>query len=188
MPRAGLTTDSVVAAAAELADDVGLNRLTLAALADRLGVRLPSLYKHIDGMPALQRALSVRAKTELAQLLAKATAGKSKGAALMALASAYREWAHRYPGKYAASLTSPAVDDPDDQAASASAVEAVFDALNGYGLDETAMIDAVRTLRALVHGYVMLEQSGGFGLDRPVDASLGWALIGLDQAMTEAAP
>ncbi len=48
MPRAGLNTDRVVTEGAELADEVGLTKLTLAALATRLGVRQPSLFKHAD--------------------------------------------------------------------------------------------------------------------------------------------
>jgi AcrR family transcriptional regulator len=183
MPRAGLTTDKVVVSAADLADEVGLDRLTLAALADRLGVRLPSLYKHIDGMPALQRELSIRAKNELAMVLTKATAGKAARDALLALADAYRRWAHEYPGRYAASITAPATGDEADQAASAAATEAVYDALSGYRLGEADRVDAVRTLRALIHGYLGIELAGGFGLDRPVDESLGWALDALDAAM-----
>ncbi|HJY03666.1 MAG TPA: TetR family transcriptional regulator, partial [Streptosporangiaceae bacterium] len=50
MPRAGLTEARVVDEAEQMADEVGLSGLTLAALADRLGVRYPSLYKHVDGM------------------------------------------------------------------------------------------------------------------------------------------
>jgi len=65
MPRAGLTGDRVVEEAAQMADDVGLGQLTLAALAERLGVRQPSLYKHIDSMAGLQRSISGRAKVEL---------------------------------------------------------------------------------------------------------------------------
>ena len=49
VPRAGLTEARVVDEAERIADEVGLARLTLAAIADRLGVRQPSLYKHIDG-------------------------------------------------------------------------------------------------------------------------------------------
>ena len=56
MPRAGLNTDRVVAAAAELADEVGLDQLTLAALAARLGVRQPSLYKHVASIERRVRA------------------------------------------------------------------------------------------------------------------------------------
>jgi AcrR family transcriptional regulator len=185
MPRAGLSPERVIDEAADLADEVGLDRMTLAALADRLGVRLPSLYKHIAGMPALQRALSIRAKLELASLLAKATAGRATGQALLALASAYRGWAHDHPGRYAASLGAPARDDAEDLAASAAATEAVFDALAGYDLDHDAMVDAVRTLRAIIAGYLAIDQAGGFGLDRSVDASLQWALQAMDSAMSQ---
>ena len=73
MPRAGLTERRVVDEAERIADEVGLSRLTLAALAERLGIRQPSLYKHVDGMDGLQRSLAVRAKTELADILTRAT-------------------------------------------------------------------------------------------------------------------
>ena len=66
MARAGLSEDRVVEEAERMADEVGLQRLTLAALAESLGVRQPSLYKHIDGLPALHRSIAVRARVELA--------------------------------------------------------------------------------------------------------------------------
>ncbi|GAB3952288.1 hypothetical protein GCM10027614_55720 [Micromonospora vulcania] len=49
MPRVGLNQQTVVREAARLADEVGYQQLTLAALAGRLGVALPSLYKHVRG-------------------------------------------------------------------------------------------------------------------------------------------
>ncbi len=58
MPRAGLTTLRVVQEAEEVADEVGLANLTLAAIAPRLGVRIPSLYKHVGGMDDLQRLVA----------------------------------------------------------------------------------------------------------------------------------
>jgi AcrR family transcriptional regulator len=184
MPRAGLSHDRVVRAAAVLADEVGLDGLTLAELAHRLGVRQPSLYKHVAGLPSVRRAIAIEAKRELASVLTTATAGRARGDALRALASAYREWAVARPGGYAASQVAPLADDAEDVAASEEATTAVFDALRGYALDEDTMVDAVRTLRAVVHGYVALHQAGGFGLDRPVDASMDWALDALDTAMT----
>ena len=63
--------------AEQMADEVGLSHLTLAALADRLGVRYPSLYKHVDGMDGLQRGIAIRTKNELAAILARATVGMS---------------------------------------------------------------------------------------------------------------
>ena len=69
MPRAGLSAERVVDEAERLADEVGLAQLSLAALAARLGVQPPSLYKHIAGQDALQRTIEARAKAELAEVM-----------------------------------------------------------------------------------------------------------------------
>ena len=47
MPRVGLNTSEVVASGAELADEAGIGSVSLAALAGRLGVKPPALYKHV---------------------------------------------------------------------------------------------------------------------------------------------
>src|SRR3978361_529865 len=75
VPRAGLTEARVVEEAEVLADEGG--PVTLVELARRLGVQVPSLYKHVAGADDLQRLVSLRAKNELADLLARATAGKA---------------------------------------------------------------------------------------------------------------
>ena len=59
MPRAGLSTARVVAEAAALSDEIGYDKLTLTLLAERLGVAVPSLYKHIDGLEALRVAVDL---------------------------------------------------------------------------------------------------------------------------------
>ena len=56
-------------------------------------------------------------------------------------------------------------------AASAGAVQIVFDALAGYGLTGDDAIDATRAFRAALHGFVSLEAAGGFGLPQDVDRS-----------------
>ncbi|MEU8191100.1 TetR family transcriptional regulator [Micromonospora carbonacea] len=82
MPRAGLNRQVVVREAARLADEVGLDRLTLAALANRLGVALPSLYKHVRGADELNQKLAALATAELADALTAAAAGRAGGDAL----------------------------------------------------------------------------------------------------------
>jgi hypothetical protein len=61
--------------------------------------------------------------------------------------------------------------DVEDEAASAAAVKVVLDVLSGYHLDGDAAIDATRTLRSALHGFVSLETSGGFGLPVNIDHS-----------------
>ena len=162
MPRAGLSEDRVVEEATHLADEGGA--VTLVEVARRLGVQVPSLYKHVDGADALQALVAARAKRELADTLARATVGKSGPSAVDALARAYRTWADAHPGSYASTLRAPSVDNAAEVAASDKAVGVLFDALAGFGLHGDDAIDATRYCRAVLHGFVALEAANGFGL------------------------
>lgn len=171
MPRAGLTPGGVVVEAEKLSDEVGIDKLSLAALADRLGVRQPSLYKHVDGLPALRRTIAVRAKVELGEVLARASVGKAGDDAIRSLAASYRTWAHEHPGRYHASVRAADPSDPEDQAATAAAVAVVLDVLAGYDLAGADAVHAARALRSAMHGFVSLEAAGGFGLPESLDES-----------------
>jgi AcrR family transcriptional regulator len=162
VPRAGLNEQRVVEEAEQLADEGGA--VTLAALAARLGVQVPSLYKHVAGADALHQLVATRAKNELADVLGRASVGRSAGDAVDALAEAYRDWATTHPGRYATTLRAPQWDDDDEVAASARAVQVIFDALAGYGLAGEDAVDATRILRSTLHGFVTLDAAGGFGL------------------------
>jgi AcrR family transcriptional regulator len=173
VPRAGLTPERVVTAAETLTDEVGVDDLTLAALADRLGVRQPSLYKHVDGLPALKRTIALRAKRELGEVLARAGVGKARDDAIRSLAAAYRTWAGQHPGRYHASVRAADISDPEDEAATAAAVGVVLDVLAGYGFTGADAVHAARALRSAMHGFVSLEAAGGFGLPESLDDSYG---------------
>ncbi len=170
--------------AERIADEVGLSRLTLAALAERLGVRQPSLYKHVDGMAALQRSLAVRAKNELAYVLARAAVGREQDDAIASISRAYRAWALEHPGRYAAVQRAPIPGDADDEAASRAAVQVVADVLAGYQLGEDDAVDAIRALRSTLHGFVTLEMGGAFGLPVDVDRSFERLVRGLITALS----
>ena len=184
MARAGLTEILVIEEAERLADEVGLPQMTLAALAGRLGVRQPSLYKHIEGMDGLVRSISVRAKNELAYVLARAAVGRERADALTAIANAYRGWALKHPGRYAAAQSAPAPGDTEDQAASLAVVQVATDILAGYKLGDDDAIDATRALRSALHGFITLESSGGFGLPVDIDRSFERLVNGIATAFS----
>lgn len=183
MPRAGLSRASLVTVAGDIADEAGWDRLTLAAVAERVGVRLPSLYKHIDSLDGLRRDVAVAAVGSLAGALSAAAVGKAGGDALRAVAVAYRDFARRHPGRYAATVRAPAPGDAVHAAAADDALRVIFAVLAGYGLTGPAAVDAARALRAALHGFVALETGGGFGLPRGIDRSFKGLVAGLDAAL-----
>jgi AcrR family transcriptional regulator len=169
--RRGLTPAAVADTAARLADRDGLDALTLGAVAGELGVRTPSLYNHVDGLPGLRRALALRGVEELGEAIRDAAVGRSGDAAVVALAEAYRAFARRRPGLYAALQRAPGPGDADVAAAAARLLEPVFAVLRGDGIEGDDAIHAARALRSAMHGFVDIERMGGFGIDLDLDES-----------------
>lgn len=180
MPRAGLTRSRIVAEAAVVADETGLDRLTLAAVAKRCGVSLPGLYKHIDSLDAVKRDLAVQAVRDLTGAMAMAAAGLSGRDALHAVATAYRDFGRAHPGAAAAGIRAPAPDDTEHQAAGLAAVTLLASVLKGYGIRDADTVDAIRSIRAVLHGFTALEAAGGFGLPQSVDGTFVRLIDGLD--------
>jgi AcrR family transcriptional regulator len=173
--RLGVTASDVVAAAITIADRDGLDALTLAGVAAAVGVRTPSLYAHVDGIAGLRRALAAEGAHGLAAAAraARAAAPGDPVAALAALSRAYRDYAHRHPGLYAAMQRDAPDPGADPELASAlyEPVAEVAAVLDGLGVTGDDAIHAIRAWRAALHGFVTLERSRGFGLPQSVDES-----------------
>jgi AcrR family transcriptional regulator len=163
--------DAVVAAAAEIADAEGLEAVTLAAVAARLGIRSPSLYNHVDGLPGLQRMLTLRAVGELGAAIRDAAVGRSGEEAVRAVATAFRDHARAHPGLYAATVRAPAPDGSDAAPLAEAAVQVLVQVVAAWGIEGDEAIHQVRVLRSALHGFVSLEQGGGFGLPLDLDRS-----------------
>jgi AcrR family transcriptional regulator len=181
MPRVGLDTTAVVGAAARLADDHGLGQLTLARLAGELGVGAPSLYAHVGGLEDLRTRIATRAARELTAAIRSAAAGRSGRDALIAMAATYRAYARSHPGSYASIQRAPPPQgDPEHEKAAADLVDTVVAVLSGYGLEGDDAIHGARIVRAVLHGFVTLEQEGGFAMDISRDESYRRLLAMLD--------
>ena len=173
-PRVGLDRAAVVEAAASLADEEGLEGVTLAELASRLGVRTPSLYNHVAGLEGLRRELALLGTRELARRLGRAAVGKTTDDAAFAIAQAYRDFVKERPGLYAATVRSYRIsypEDPELAAAEGEAMETVLAVLASYGLTSEEAVHAARGLRSVAHGFATLEVAGGFGLPLDLDES-----------------
>lgn len=170
--KVGLDRRRVLDAAAALADAQGVESVTLARVASALGVASPSLYSHVDGLPALRRALALEASTRLGDAMRAALADAEGVAALRATAHAYRGFAKAHPGLYATLHTTPGqAEDPEVYAAFAALLPDLASVLAGMGVADEDAVPLIRTLRSALHGFVSLEASGGFGLPQDLDAS-----------------
>src|SRR6478609_8426716 len=100
--RQGLDAETVLQAAIELADQQGIEQLSLAALASKLTIKTPSLYNHIKGLPDLRKQLSKRGLLLVKEAMIEAVIGKAEDEALLAAGVAYVDFARKQPGLYEA--------------------------------------------------------------------------------------
>jgi AcrR family transcriptional regulator len=170
--KLGLSVADVVAAAMEIADAEGLDAVSLASVAERLGVRSPSLYTHVDGLPGLRRRLALDASQRMAVEFQAAAADRAGAEALRELAYAYRRFARLHPGLYQAAQRAVRPGEDDElYDALAAAVAPVFRVLSGMGIGDDDRVHLARAFRSALHGFVVLEQGGGFGMPESVDES-----------------
>jgi AcrR family transcriptional regulator len=171
--RIKLTRSTIVATAAEIADLVGPSNVTLSAVADRLGVRKPSLYNHINGLPELKAQLAVWGTNQLKAKISEAAIGKSRQEAIFAIATTYRSFAHQRPGLYRAILSSPDRDNLELKAAIQGMMAIIRTVMEPYHLADST--HAVRCLRSLMHGFVSLEAEGWFAA--PADKEISYQYL-----------
>lgn len=171
-PKIGLEISFIIKAAGELADQYGVQEVTLANLAKKLGIRPPSLYNHFDGLTELRKKLAIYGIDKLYDVMADAAIGVSGTEAVLAVSQAYVNFARKHPGIYEATLLAPDPEDVDVQQAGEKIVDLSVHVLQAYHLEGERTLHAVRGLRSILHGFSALEQKGGFKMSLDLNESL----------------
>jgi AcrR family transcriptional regulator len=193
-PRKRLDRAQVLEIARELSNEGGVDFLSITRLADKLGIRPPSVYAHFAGLTELRRELALRGFQLLTQRLSEAAVGLAGVDALMALGTAYLAFIRSEPGLYSATVPSPDVADVELRSAANATLAVIYRVLSGFGLTRHGQIHALRGIRSIVHGFGMLEAHGAFRTEVPRDSSFEQVLrtfvsaIGPQSAQGKAKP
>ena len=143
----------VVDAALQLADESGLEAVTMHAVAQRLGVTAMALYRHVDGKQALLDGLVERLLTGYPL----APADVPWPDRLTAMAEGIRSTAKQHPAVFPLLLTRPAVTP-----AARTVRDYVQAALREAGLSADDAARAERLISTTVLGFAASEAAGRF--------------------------
>jgi AcrR family transcriptional regulator len=172
MPRAGLTRNKIIEAAAKLSDEEGFDNLTLAAIARLFDVRLPSLYGHVASVHELKTGVALLALHRLAERTEEAVAGRAGKDALTALVDTHRDFAQQHPGLFHASRY-PLDGESAAESGGARLARVNHAMLRGYDLGDEDRVHATRLIGSFVLGFSLLELAGSFNHSAP-DPELSW--------------
>jgi AcrR family transcriptional regulator len=169
------SNDAIVRAARDILEADGLAAVTMRRVAEAVGVKGPSLYKHVPDREALLRTVANGIVEELSHVMARAEATDDARADLAAVAMTFREFVLGNPNGYGllfTELPSGATPDPSVLAALGEPIVRAVARLSG----ESVALEGARTFIAWAHGFVMLESAGGFRLDGDLDAAYAFGV------------
>jgi AcrR family transcriptional regulator len=155
----------IMASARALLEQTGPETVTMRAIADRLGIRAPSLYKHFRDKADLEVALIAQGFEEQAAAFESALADGRPP--VTALARAYRDWARDHPHLYRLMTDRPLPRERLPVGVEARAAAPIVRALGGN-------VDLARSAWAFAHGMASLELAGRFPPGADLDAA--WAI------------
>jgi len=169
--RAGITNKDIITIAIEIANNEGLKEVTMANLANRLRVKPPSLYNHINGLSDLMNSLTLHALNELFHLLKQAVDNRKKADAIHTLSIAYLRYARQQPGLYALTIESVSKKGKEITIIATQIIDLLTEILEPYNLGKEDTIHAIRGLRSILHGFSSIENQKGFGMPIDIDES-----------------
>ena len=188
--------NQIVEAAKAILEESGLAGLTMAAVAARVGVRAPSLYKRVGGRDELLGLVADATVLDLAERIDAAMNGIPAGkhtthdgageprAALSRMVRAYRDFAKERPAAYQLVFSqAPAEAQPRPESLAKAVAPALAATEQLVGADHA--LDAARLLTAWIHGFVTMELSGSFRLAAGVDRTFEYGLTFLVDTLGE---
>lgn len=144
---------AVIGTACEIADEKGLNNVSLKAVAEKLGIKTPSLYNHIESLEELLREAAHKGMREMNAELLKSAVGKSGASAMREIALGYQRYMLWHPGVY--ETIQWAVWNGNEQTAAifAEYTDMLRAVIASLGFEEQATDELIRLFAGFLHGY-----------------------------------
>ncbi|TQL47017.1 TetR family transcriptional regulator [Homoserinimonas aerilata] len=176
----------IVAAAREILELEGLAGLTMAAVAERVGVRAPSLYKRVGSRDELIGLAADATVRELSSRLGALDRGEPR-TAIAAMAHGFRAFAREKPaGYHLVFALGPEATRPRTESLTQATEVLTRTIARLVGPDDA--LEAARLFTAWAHGFVGMELSGAFRMGGDVDRAFDYGIDHLVASLTPMAP
>ncbi|WP_165609227.1 TetR/AcrR family transcriptional regulator [Mycolicibacterium peregrinum] len=174
--------ESLIEESLQVLEESGPEALSARMLAKRIGASTMAVYTHFEGMPGLYEALVRESYVRFGEHLSRRPDTDDPVADLLASGLAYREYALTYPQRYRLmfGITSPSITLPigrdltvDGNPAALSEINSVFAQIPAFvercmtagAIDEGDPVAVAAQIWTMMHGYVLAEIIGVFGVD-----------------------
>ena len=176
MARMGLDKNAVISRAAQLANDIGLDNITLKALANDLNIQPPSLYYHIGGLEDLKKELMIYGWLQMEDQILEAVAGISGYDAIEVICREFVKYATENPGVFNAMLWYNKFENDKTNNATKKLFSVVFKVFSSLNISQEDSDHLMRTFRSFLEGFALLVNHNAFGNPISINDSLDLSL------------
>ena len=176
MARMGLDKNAVISRAAQLANDIGLDNITLKALANDLNIQPPSLYYHIGGLDDLKKELMIYGWHQMEEQIVEAVAGISGYDAIEVICREFVKYATENPGVFNAMLWYNKFENDKTNNATKKLFSVVFKVFSSLNISQEDSDHLMRTFRSFLEGFALLVNHNAFGNPISINDSLDLSL------------
>ena len=187
LPKKGLDKNAVIERAALLANEKGLDNVTLKELADSLEIRSPSLYNHISGLEELKREIMLYGWKKADERILCAAENCSDYEAVKAMCRAFYSYATENKGIFSAMLWYNKYADTGSMEATSGLFSRLYMIMENMGISRNITEHLIRTLRGFLEGFALLVNNGAFGHPADIDESFEMSLDVLIEGIRAAA-
>ncbi len=176
MARAGLDKNIIVKKTAQMANEIGIENVTLKMLADNLNIQTPSLYNHIKSLEDLQKELMIYGWNQMAEVILNAVAGVSGYDALEALCYAFYRYAVQNPGIFNAMLWYNKYQNKVMLDSTERIFSIVYKITSSLNIPKETCNHLIRTFHGFLEGFSLLVNNTAFGNPSSIDDSFDLSL------------
>jgi len=185
MPRAGLTKEKVIEKAAGLANEKGLSSVTVTSLSEYLGIKKPSLYYHVSSQEEVIEGLMIYGWKKVSEEIVVKAADTDAHESLRKYAREFYRFALANPGVFEAMLWYNKYVNEELSKATEGLYNFFFEQTDKLGIQKDTANHLLRTYRAFLEGFIMLDIHHSFGnpisISESFDLSLDVLLKGMEQ-------
>ncbi len=185
MPRTGLSKEKIIEKAAELANERGLSYLSVTTLADYLGIKKPSLYNHMKTIDDMHRSLMIYGWRMVSEEVVKGIDSLDEKTNLTEYGRKFYKFAIDNPGVFEAMLWYNKYSDDTLISATEGLYTFFFKQTDGLGIDREIANHLLRTYRAFLEGFIMLQIHNSFGnpisMNESFEISMNVLISGIEQ-------
>ena len=185
MPRTGLSKEEIIEKAAALANEKGLSYLTVTTLSEYLGIKKPSLYNHVKTIDDVHYKLMIYGWKKVSEEIVTGIDSGDPNENLKIFGRAFYRFAIENPGVFEAMLWYNKYSDDSLLEATEGLYSFFFEQTDGLDIDRKVANHLLRTYRAFIEGFIMLQIHNSFGnpisVDESFEISINVLISGIEQ-------